>query len=116
LIYLEQPEIHLHPRAQAAMATVLANAIRRGVRVVVETHSSILLLEIQALVARGEILTPSDVKLHWFARRPDGATVVSSTDLDEAGTFGDWPEDFGSVEMDAQKRFFDASEAQLRKK
>ncbi len=48
LIYLEQPEIHLHPRAQAAMAEVLADAASQGKRLVVETHSSLLLRGVQS--------------------------------------------------------------------
>jgi predicted ATPase len=31
LVYVEQPEIHLHPSAQRALATVLSEAARRGV-------------------------------------------------------------------------------------
>ncbi|MCC7571384.1 DUF3696 domain-containing protein, partial [Candidatus Micrarchaeota archaeon] len=96
LVYIEQPEIHLHPKAQMAMAQILAEAANRGVRVVVETHSSMLLLGVQSLVAEGK-LSPDKVKLHWFKRRPeDGVTEVSSADLDKAGAFGDWPEDFSS--------------------
>ena len=53
LIYLEQPEIHLHPRAQYIMAEVLADAALQGKRLVVETHSSLFLLAIQTLVAEG---------------------------------------------------------------
>ena len=55
LIYLEQPELHLHPRAQVALAQVLADAAKRGVRVVAETHSSLLLLGVQTLVAEGDL-------------------------------------------------------------
>src|SRR5262249_34998917 len=55
LVYIEQPEIHLHPRAQVAMGRLLVNAANRGVRVVAETHSSLLLLAVQALVAEGVI-------------------------------------------------------------
>ena len=93
LVYLEQPELHLHPRAQVALAQVLADAAKRGVRVVAETHSSLLLLAVQTLVAEGE-LSPELVKLHWFTRREDGVTEVNSVDLDEAGTYGDWPRRF----------------------
>ncbi|MDD2836907.1 MAG: AAA family ATPase, partial [Methanothrix sp.] len=82
LVYIEQPEIHLHPLAQTAMAQILADAANRGVKVVAETHSSLLLLGIQSLVAEGK-LSPDKVKLHWFKRRPeDGVTEVSSADLD----------------------------------
>ncbi|MCG3163698.1 MAG: hypothetical protein JMDDDDMK_05143 [Acidobacteria bacterium] len=110
LVYLEQPEIHLHPRAQTAMAQVLADAAKRGVRVVAETHSSLLLLGIQTLVAEGE-LSPELIKLHWFSRRDDGSTMIQSADLDEAGAFGDWPEDFAEVELAAESRYLDAAEA-----
>jgi hypothetical protein len=113
LVYIEQPEIHLHPKAQMAMAQILADAANRGVRVVVETHSSLLLLGVQSLVAEGK-LSSDNVKLHWFKRRPeDGVTEVSSADLDKAGAFGDWPEDFSSAEMDADTRYIHAAEARL---
>lgn len=112
LVYLEQPEIHLHPRAQTAMAQVLADAARRGVRVVAETHSSLLLLGVQTLVAEGK-LSPELVKLHWFERGDDGAATIRSADLDEGGAFGEWPEDFGDASLDAQDRFLDAAEKHL---
>ena len=107
LVYLEQPELHLHPRAQVALAQVLADAAKRGVRVVVETHSSLLLLGIQTLVAEGG-LSPELVKLHWFTRQEDGVTEVDSVDLDEAGTYGDWPVDFDDVDLGTQSRYLDA--------
>jgi hypothetical protein len=110
IVYLEQPEIHLHPRAQRQMAKVLADAANRGVLVVVETHSSLLLRGVQTLVAKSE-LTPSLVKLHWFHRESTtGATVVTSADLDETGAFGAWPEDFDEVALDSEKSYLDAVE------
>jgi hypothetical protein len=113
LVYLEQPEIHLHPNAQFALASALADATRRGVRVVAETHSALLLLGVQTLVAEG-YLAPEMVKLHWF-RRGDGATEIVSTDLDEAGTFGDWPEDFADVALEAESRYLDAAESRQQR-
>ncbi len=38
MVYIEQPEIHLHPKAQVALATILVDAAERGVRVVLETR------------------------------------------------------------------------------
>lgn len=110
LVYIEQPELHLHPDAQAKMAELLADAARRGVRVVVETHSDILLLAIQTLVAQYAAdnehgLDPSLVKLHWFSRDDEGVTHVQSADLDEAGTFGEWPEDFGQIRFKQLRDF-----------
>ena len=115
LVYLEQPEIHLHPRAQAALAWVLAEAANRGVRVVAETHSSLLLLETQSLVAE-EVIPGEKVILHWFKRRDsDGITEVTSATLDEAGAYGDWPEDFAEVSLEAQGRYLDAAGSRLRR-
>lgn len=114
LVYLEHPERDLHPRAQVALAKLLADAAQRGVRVVVETHSSLLLLGVQTLVAEGT-LPPDLVALHWFKRGEDGATTVTSADLDEAGAFGDWPEDFGDVELKSESRYLDAAESVLWK-
>jgi predicted ATPase len=112
LVYLEQPEIHLHPKAQVALAKVLADAAKRGVRVVAETHSDLLLLGIQTLVAEGYI-APEEVILHWFNRRKNGATEITTAELDEAGAYGDWPEDFADVILGAQNRYIGAAEARL---
>lgn len=111
LVYIEQPEIHLHPKAQKHMARLLAEAAGRGVIVIVETHSSLLLRGIQTLVANNSI--PSSlVKLHWFTREnKTGATIVSSSDMDENGAFGNWPEDFDDVTLEAESEYLDAVES-----
>ena len=71
LVYIEQPELHLHPRAQYGLARIMAETAKRGVRVVVETHSALLLLRVRTLMAKGD-LDPDLVKLHWFFARPRG--------------------------------------------
>ena len=114
LVYLEQPELHLHPRAQYALAKILAETAKRGVKLVVETHSALLLRQVQTLMAKGDI-DPDLVKLHWFSRNPeDGTTSIRSADLDENGAFGGWPEDFGDVELKAEGAYLDAVEERGR--
>ena len=114
LVYLEQPELHLHPRAQYALAKILAETAKRGVKLVVETHSALLLLQVQTLVAKGD-LDPNLVKLHWFSRSDnDGTTSIESADLDQDGAFGDWPEDFGDVEWKAEGAYLDAVEGRSK--
>ncbi len=112
LVYLEQPEMHLHPRAQVVLARVLANAAKRGVRVVAETHSSLLLLAVQTLVAEGD-LSPELVRLHWFTRDENGATKITPAELDKAGAYGDWPEDFDDVDLKTQSRYIKAAQSRL---
>jgi predicted ATPase len=109
MVYVEQPELHLHPRAQTRMADVLANAAKRGVRVVIETHSSLLLRAVQTLIAKRQI-DRNLVRLHWFARDKRGVTHVKSAQMDENGAFGNWPEDFGDVILDSERAYLDAVE------
>jgi predicted ATPase len=112
LVYIEQPEIHLHPRAQIALSEIFADAANRGVRVVVETHSELFLLGVQSLVAEDK-LDPKEVKLHWFTRNPNGSSKVTSAELDTTGAFGDWPQDFGMTALALENRYLSAAEAKL---
>lgn len=107
LVYVEQPELHLHPRAQVAMGELLAEAANRGVRVIVETHSSLLLLTVQTLIAQGKIAN-TDVGLHWFTRDAKGASQVQYVVPDEDGAYGEWPEDFSEIELKAQDAYLTA--------
>ena len=108
MVYIEQPEIHLHPKAQVALAEILADAANRDVQVVVETHSSHLLLAIQSLVAEGK-LDQRRVGLNWFRREDDGSSKITTANLDDRGAFGDWPEDFGDVELELESRYLSAA-------
>ena len=114
LIYIEQPEIHLHPKAQRALAHVFADAIQRGSQVVVETHSALFLREIQTLVAKG-LVDKSLVKLHWVTRNSKGDTDLQTCDLDDAGAYGNWPQDFDETESQAATDYYEAAEAALFK-
>lgn len=97
IVYIEQPEIHLHPRAQAGVANALVAAAVRGVIVIAETHSSLVVRAVQTAVARGDI-APADVSLNWFSRDADtGHTRLSAVQPDRRGRVGDWPVDFDEV-------------------
>jgi predicted ATPase len=111
LVYIEQPEIHLHPRAQKAIADLIADAARRGVRLVVETHSDIILSRLQWNIARkDQPLPPTDVIAHWFERDPlTGVSRVRSNTPDETGAFGDWPVDFADVAAEVDSEYAQAA-------
>jgi hypothetical protein len=104
IVFVEQPELHLHPLAQIAMAEVILQAANRGVRIIIETHSSLLLLALQAMVAEGKI-APDRVSLNWFTRDKTGQTHVAEAALADDGSYGDWPVDFDDVEMALQNRY-----------
>ena len=54
-LIIEEPEAHLHPRAQTQIAIALARLVRAGVRVIITTHSDWLLEQIGNLVREGEV-------------------------------------------------------------
>jgi predicted ATPase len=104
IVFVEQPELHLHPRAQVALADIIIQSAEQGVRLVIETHSSLLILALQAAIAAGRI-APDRVSLNWFTRDAAGQTHVTEAQVHEDGSYGDWPEDFGSIELDLQDRY-----------
>ena len=76
LLIIEEPEAHLHPSAQTAMALTLARLIRAGVRVIVTTHSNWFLQQIANLIREGEVNrlkngTPTSAD--WFLKEEVGA-------------------------------------------
>lgn len=113
LVYVEQPEIHLHPRAQKGMADLIASRVSDGVRVVVETHSEILLTRLQHAVAVGT-LRPDQVIAHWFQRDPrTGQSTISSQTPDAAGALGEWPVDFADIASEVDLEYAEAAYERL---
>ena len=113
LVYIDQPDLHLHPNAQVLLAQLLANAANRGVRLVIETHSSLLLRGILTEVAKDKI-SSDKVILHWFERdKETGLSTVKPAHPDSAGRVGDWPEDFSEVELRSDNEYLDAVEGKL---
>ena len=95
IISIEQPEVHVHPKLQADLGDLLAEAIKepRQNRFIVETHSEHLILRLQRLI-RKKLLEPEDVSVIYVSRRPEGAKALR-LHLDEDGDFIDeWPNGF----------------------
>jgi predicted ATPase len=92
-VILEQPEIHLHPLAQAGLADViLAVALHRRVQFIVESHSEHLLLRLQRRVAE-KLASPDQISLYFCETAEDRSRLVP-LDLDLLGTIKNWPKDF----------------------
>lgn len=110
-VLLEQPEIHLHPLAQAALADVIIYAANhRKVQVILESHSEHLLLRLQRRVAE-EVISADDVKL-YFCDAPRGESKLTELELSLFGNIDNWPSQFmGDAFGEAAK----AEEARLKR-
>ena len=93
-VILEQPELHLHPSAQASLADVFLDAWeKRGVQVLFESHSEHLLRRLQRRIAEGKI-NQDDVGLFFSSMEEDGSSSLRCLELDQYGNIVNWPRDF----------------------
>ena len=72
---LQQPEVHLHPRAQAELSSLLATLASEGNRAfLVETHSDYMIDRARVEIRKGNI-RPEDVSLIYLEPRGNVAKV-----------------------------------------
>ena len=89
---LEQPEIHLHPKAQADLADFFIEVTERSVGVIVETHSEHLINRLQRRIAE-ESLDPASVALYYVSPSSDGSKI-EPVQINEYGQIPTAPEGF----------------------
>ncbi len=112
---IENPEAHLHPKAQSNMGYFLACMASTGVRVIVETHSEHIVNGIRRFALKqGSQLKPDDVAIYFF-KNNGGKREYEKIDIDENGNLSDLPVDFfDQVRQDMQQII--QLGAQLRKR
>lgn len=65
----QQPEVHLHPSAQAALATFFCGLAADGKQLIIETHGDYLIDRVRMDVRDGKTgLKPEDVSVLYFER------------------------------------------------
>ena len=122
ILILEQPEIHLHPRAQADLGDMLMGIAQRGVHLLVETHSEHLLLRIQRRLAeralaegRSDSLNSDQVAI-YYVEKPQKESMVYRLQMDKTGSFLSAPENFSSFFSDDYHESVARAEALARLK
>lgn len=91
---VEQPEIHLHPRAASELGTYFVNLYEAGKQSMVETHSEYLVLRLQRHVAEGDV-PPDDVGVYYIHPEEEAGKIAKRMQLDDRGRFvNEWPEGF----------------------
>jgi hypothetical protein len=106
LSFIEQPELHLHPKAQCEIGDVFISAFNRGNIAVIESHSEHLILRILRRLREttNGILTPKELKIncnevsiYYFEPQTEGHTEVKKIRVDRHGELMDvWPNGFFS--------------------
>jgi len=102
---LQQPEVHLHPKAQAELGSFLASAAKAGnKRFIIETHSDYLIDRIRMDVRDHEYLTEDDVVVLFFDRT-DGTVNVHPIYIDKNGNLIDTPKNYRQFFLEEERRF-----------
>lgn len=95
---IEQPELHLHPAAQAELANLLVKSanVSRSRRILVETHSEHLIRKLQVLIADPEVEIDSDqVAFYYVEKDSKGNSYTKKMEIDKNGQFEEpWPTGF----------------------
>lgn len=99
LIILENPEAHLHPGGQAALAKLIAKVAKEGIQVIVETHSDHIingvLLACKAYQKdRRYGISNHQVKVYDFHAKEKHASKAEEVVINEDGTLQYQPKGF----------------------
>ena len=97
LFIVEQPELHLHPAAQAQLADLFANhAVQKRGNLIIETHSEHMIRKLQVLIADPDCeLCNDQVNIYYVDKDKNGASTVRKMNITENGQFEEnWPSGF----------------------
>ena len=104
MFLLQQPELHLHPSAQAALGSLLCRTAEAGRQLIVETHSEYIVDRVRMdLRDQQTALTPDDVSILFF-ERSDLDVRIHSLRFDEQGNVLGAPDGYGQFFMDEVRR------------
>ena len=103
---IEQPELHLHPKAQCELGDVFIAAYSQGSVSIIESHSEHILLRVlrriretskDYLLPKNLKISKDDISIYYFEPVSEGHTVVKNIRVDRHGELLDlWPGGFFS--------------------
>lgn len=95
IILIQQPEVHLHPKAQAALGTFFSQLVKNhDKRFVIETHSDYLLDRVRLAVSE-KTISPDDVNI-VFLERTGLDVKIHEIELDDIGNVVNAPPSYRS--------------------
>ncbi len=93
IVLIEQPELHLHPNAQANLADLfLAATTERNLQLIVESHSEHLVRRIQRRIAEREEYL--NLLRMYFCEKGERGSRISQVEIDLFGQIRNWPKRF----------------------
>ena len=103
-VLIEEPEIHLHPKAQADLAEVLAETAKaEDKQIIMTTHSEHLVERLLLQVAEGT-LSAEDLAIYSFSKDEEGECFAAEIEVTENGQVEGGLTDFYANNLDTLDR------------
>lgn len=95
---IEQPELHLHPAAQAELADLFTACINgnKNRKLLIETHSEHFIRKLQVLIAdKNSNITADDIAIYYVDKNDNGEAFIDKLNILPNGQFeNEWPTGF----------------------
>jgi predicted ATPase len=102
---IQQPEVHLHPQAQAELGTLFGLLVKsQKKRFFVETHSDYLVDRVRMDIRDKKHLRPEDVQILYFERTPKGVQI-HPIQIDAMGNLLNVPHGYRAFFLKETNRF-----------
>ena len=106
-VLIEEPEIHLHPKAQADLAEVLADTAKaEDKQIIMTTHSEYVAGRLLTLVAEGK-LTTDELAIFYFEKDDKGECSATELEVTERGQVKGGLTGFHEATRDEMRRYVD---------
>ena len=95
LVVIENPEAHIHPKAQTRMGELLSIAAENGIQIIIETHSDHLLNGVRIAVKNQQI-DENNVEVHFVYADKENPLLhhTKHIQIHDDGSMEDWPVGF----------------------
>ncbi len=95
MLIVENPEAHLHPKAQSNIGFFLGMMAAAGVKVVVETHSEHVVNGVRRALLYSDKISHDDLSICFFPEQPlPSGELFTHITMDRFGNLSDFPVDF----------------------
>jgi AAA15 family ATPase/GTPase len=104
IFLLQEPEVHLHPQAQAGLSSFLASVAKeQNKNFIIETHSDYIIDRVRMDVRDKKYLTPDDVAILYFEKQ-QGTVKIHKLELDEYGNIINAPPTYRQFFLTEERR------------
>jgi predicted ATPase len=95
IVIIENPEAHLHPKAQSELTKFLAKVASCGVQIFIESHSEHILRGLQVSILKEDIeINEKDVNILYFHSEKEKDSNFTQIPINADGSIENWPNDF----------------------